>query len=98
MEECFRDQEFSISGILNHCAEEEVQRMITRVIASREFEENNLQYVQESIRLIKRNSLERQRDRLMLKIRDFKIVTPDDQNTLTKFLSEKMEIDKKLQE
>ena len=98
LEECFRDQEFSISGILNHCAEEEVQRMITRVIASREFEENNLQYVQESIRLIKRNSLERQRDRLMLKIRDFKIVTPDDQNTLTKFLSEKMEIDKKLQE
>lgn len=98
LEECYREQEYSISGILNHCAEEEVQRMITKVIASREFEENNLQYVHESIRAIKRNSLERQRDRLMLQIRDFRVVTPDDQNTLTQFLAEKMDIDKKLQE
>ena len=72
--------------------------MITKVIASREFEENNLQYVRESIHAIKRNSLERQRDRLMLQIRDFRVVTPDDQNTLTQFLAEKMDIDKKLQE
>lgn len=98
LEECYREQEFSVSGILNHCAEEEVQRMITKVIASREFEENNLQYVRESIRAIKRNSLERQRDRLMMQIRDFRIVTPDDQNTLNQFLAEKMDIDKKLQE
>lgn len=98
LEECYREQDYSISGILNHCAEEEVQRMITKVIASREFEENNLQYVRESIRAIKRNSLERQRDRLMLQIRDFRVVTPDDQNTLTQFLAEKMDIDKKLQE
>lgn len=97
LEECFREQDISITGILNRC-NEEVQRMITRVIASREFEENNLQYVQESIRLIKRNSLERQKAKLMEQITKFKVVTPDDLNTLNQFLTEKMEIDKKLQE
>ncbi|MBR5934415.1 MAG: DNA primase [Treponema sp.] len=98
LEECHREEDISIQAILNHCQEEEVQRMITRVIASREFEENNLKYVKESIALIRRNSLERQRDKLMNKIRQFKPVTADDQNTLAQFLTEKMEIDKKLQE
>ncbi|WP_407436647.1 DNA primase [Treponema sp.] len=98
LEDCHREENISIQAILSHCPEEEVQRMITKVIASREFEENNLKYVKESIALIKRNSLERQREKLMIKIRQFKPVTPDDQKTLSQFLTEKMEIDKKLQE
>ncbi|MCR5612958.1 DNA primase [Treponema sp.] len=98
LEECNRDEELSIPCILSRCNEDEVQRMITKVIASREFEENNLQYVKESIHMIKRNSLSRQSERLMNKIRQFRPVTPDDQKTLAQFLTEKMEIDKKLQE
>lgn len=98
LEECKEAQEFSIPGILNHCPEEEVQRMITKVIASREFEENNEKYIQESIKMIKHNSLERQRERLMSQIRQFRPVTPDDQKTLALLVTQKMEIDKKLQE
>lgn len=98
LEECQREEDISIPAILNHCPEEEVQRMIARVISSREFEENNLAYVKESIAMIKRNSLERQREKLMNKIRQFKPITQDDQNTLAQFLKEKMEIDRKLQE
>lgn len=98
LEECHREEDISIPAILNHCPEEEVQRMIAKVISSREFEENNLTYVKESIAMIKRNSLERQREKLMNKIRQFKPITQDDQNTLAGFLKEKMEIDRKLQE
>lgn len=100
LEECHREEDISIPAILNHCPEEEVQRMIAKVISSREFEfeKENLTYVKESIAMIKRNSLERQREKLMNKIRQFKPITPDDQNTLAQFLKEKMEIDRKLQE
>lgn len=97
LEECHKEDDISISNILNHCPEE-VQKMITRVVSSKEFEENIVRYVQDCIDLIKRNSLERQRDKLMNKIRLFKPVTQDDQNTLMNFLAEKMEIDRKLQE
>lgn len=97
LEECHKEDDISISNILNHCPEE-VQKMITRVVSSKEFEENIVRYVQDCIDLIKRNSLERQRDKLMNKIRLFKPVTQDDQNTLMSFLAEKMEIDRKLQE
>lgn len=100
LEECHREEDISIPAILNHCPEEEVQRMIAKVISSREFEfeKENLTYVKESIAMIKRNSLERQREKLMNKIRQFKPITQDDQNTLAQFLKEKMEIDRKLQE
>lgn len=98
LEECHREEDISIPAVLKHCQEEEVQRMIARVISSREFEENNLTYVKESIAMIKRNSLERQRDKLMNKIRQFKPITQDDQNTLDEFLKQKMELDRKLQE
>jgi DNA primase len=47
--------------------------------------------------LIKRNSLERQREKLMNRIRQFIPATAEDKKTLQDLLAEKMDIDKKLQ-
>lgn len=97
LEGCQKEEDLSISNILNKCPDE-VQKMITKVISSKEFEENNVRYVQESINLIKKNGLEKKREKILQKIKNFRPITPDDHETLKGYLSEKMEIDKQLQE
>ncbi|MCQ2610116.1 MAG: DNA primase [Treponema sp.] len=96
LEECFAAQEFTIQSVLEHCQQEEVRAMITKVIMTREFGENASEYVQDSIAMIKRNSLERRREKLMERIRTFLPITPDDQKTLEGMIQQKMEIDQQL--
>jgi DNA primase len=98
LEDCFREQTVSVSSILNHCEDEEMQRMITRVISSGEFSQNGSRVVQDSIQLIKRNSLERKRDELMNRIRLFNPVTPSDLQQLNELLEEKMNLDSRLKQ
>jgi DNA primase len=98
LEDCFREQTVSVSSILNHCEDEEMQRMITRVISSGEFLQNGSRVVQDSIQLIKRNSLERKRDELMNRIRLFNPVTPSDLQQLNELLEEKMNLDSRLKQ
>lgn len=97
--DCEKEGNISIPAILNRCPDEEVQRMITKVITSKEFSgDNNKNYFRESIKMIKHNSLERKRKELMNNIHKFKPVTPDDQKTLALLITQKMEIDKLLQD
>lgn len=98
LEDCFREQTVSVSSILNHCGDEEMERMITRVISSGEFSQNSSRVVQDSIQLIKRNTLERRRDELMNRIRLFNPVTPSDQQQLNELLAEKMNLDSRLKQ
>lgn len=97
LEECYSQNDVSFNSILNRCKRDEIQRMILRVNESNEFSENTLQAVQDSISKIKRNRLERQRENLMNKIRQFNPITSDDQKQLQAFITEKMNLDKKLQ-
>jgi DNA primase len=98
LEDCFREQSVSVSSILNHCGDEEIERMITRVISSGEFSQNSSRIVQDSIQLIKRNTLERKRDQVMNRIRLFNPVTPSDQQQLNELLAEKMNLDSRLKQ
>ncbi len=98
LEDCFREQTVSVSSILNHCGDEEMERMITRVISSGEFSQNSSRVVHDSIQLIKRNTLERRRDELMNRIRLFNPVTPSDQQQLNELLAEKMDLDSRLKQ
>lgn len=97
LEDCFRSDSLTFNSILQRCGKEEIQRMIIKVNASGEFDSNTLQSVQDGIKLIKRNSLEKQRERLMNKIRQLTPITSDDQIQLQEYIKEKMELDKKLQ-
>ena len=70
--------------------------MITRTVASGEFSQNTSQMVADGIWLIKRNSLEKQRDSLLNKIRALNPSTQEDMALLNQLLAEKMDIDTKL--
>ena len=96
LEECYQDGSLSLTGVLNHCKDERLSNLVTSVISTGEFNDDNADSVQDSIKLLKRRSLERQREKLMQRIRSFNVVTADDQNQLTALLTEKMELDKKL--
>ena len=85
-----------------------VQQMVTAVTASGEFskEENQSEaefketldrIVWDSIKLIKRNALERQRKKLNERLRDFTPTTPDDENYLQTLISEISQLDKQIQ-
>ncbi|MBR4463568.1 MAG: DNA primase [Treponema sp.] len=96
LEECYREGDVSFSTILSHCEDENVQQMITRTVASGEFSQNTSQMVADGIWLIKRNSLEKQRDSLLNKIRALNPSTQEDMALLNQLLAEKMDIDTKL--
>ena len=98
LEDCFRENTVSISGILNRCDDEELGRMITRVISSGEFSRNGKRIVEDGIKLIKRNALERKRSALMSRIRLFNPATESDREQLKSLLAEKMKLDSELKQ
>jgi DNA primase len=96
LEECYRSGDLSASSILSHCNDENIQQMIAESAASGEFSKNTERSVHDSIKLMKRNSIEKKREVLMNRIRLFHPVTPEDKAQLSELISEKMDIDQKL--
>lgn len=96
LEECFRADDLTFVSVLNHCNDKELQQLITKVIEAKEFSKNENQIVQDGIRLIKRKKLEKQREKLMNRIRQLKPATVQEQQLMQELLAEKMNIDRKL--
>lgn len=96
LEECFSENSLSLNSILNHCNDERLVNLITDVVTNGEFADYTEKAVQDSIRLIKKRSLERQRDKVLELIKTFNPLTEDDKEYMKKLLAEKMEIDLKL--
>lgn len=93
LEECYREDTVSHSNVLAKCTEENLKNIVARAVTSGEYSENPERAIEDAIKLIKRNSLERKRRHLMNKIRQFSVITPDDQKQLDELISEKMNID-----
>ena len=98
LEECFKENSLTIPGILSHCTDGQMSNLITSVISMGEFKERNDIAVRDSINLIKRKSLEKYRSKLLERIKNFNAITVDDQITLQKLLSEKIELDNRLKQ
>ena len=96
LEECFKDNSLSLTGVLNRCEDGRLADLITSVVSLGEYRDNTGNAVQDSIRMIKRRSLERRRNVLMERLRHLSPVTADDKEQLREILREKMEIDRKL--
>ena len=98
LEECYRAEgSVSFSTILSHCTSENIQQMITRAVASGEFSEHTEKMVADSIALIKRNSLKKQRESIIAAIALLQhATTPDDVSRLHELLAQKVDIDTKL--
>lgn len=93
LEECYREDAISHGNVLAKCSDENLKNIVAKAVASGEYSENPERAIEDAIKLIKRNSLEKKRRHLMNKIRQFSVITPDDQKQLDELISEKMNID-----
>ena len=93
LEECFREDAISYDNVLAKCENDNMKSLIVQSVTSGEYSGNPQQVIEDSIKLIRRNSLERKKSRLMNKIRQFTVETLADQRQLDELLAEKMDID-----
>jgi len=96
MEECLRSGSFSVSSILNRCGDDSLRSLIIQ--SANEFSSEYVEKsVTDSIRLLKKNSLEQKRSVLVGRIRELERSSiSEDKDSLKKLLSEKMELDKQI--
>lgn len=98
LEECYREDSVTLDNIIRHCNNDSLQRLITKAVTTDEFTVNTEQTINDSIRLIRKNSLGRKKERLMNEIRQLSLqqVTLEIQQKLDALVSEKMNIDTEL--
>ena len=95
MDECSKNETFSVSNILNRCESEELKRLIIQSMD--EYSSNVGKAVSDSILLIKRNVLERKGQVILQEMRRLeKSPVPEDRENVTKLLQQKMDIDKQI--
>lgn len=99
LEECYREDSVTLDNIIRHCNNDGMQRLITKAVTTDEFTVNSEQTVKDSIRLIRKNSLGRKKERLMNEIRQMSLqqMTLEVQQKLEALVTEKMSIDSELQ-
>jgi len=98
LEVCFNDQHLTINDILNHCDDEQLMQLITGSISSGVYKSGQVSViVEDTVKYLMKNRLFTQRDKLLQRIKNYKVVTEDDQKQLNALLTEKLELDKKVQ-
>ena len=98
LEACFNENSFSISAILSKCNNAELVNLITEVLSSGVYQSGNVDAViKDTIRLVKKNKLDDQRNKILQRIRNYTVITEDDKQELNKLLAEKFELDKQVQ-
>ena len=98
LEVCFNGQNFTINDILSQCDDEQLIQLITGSISSGVYKSEQASViVEDTINYIKKNRLYTQRDKLLQRIRQYHVVTPDDQKQLNALLAQKLELDKQVQ-
>ncbi|MCR4947927.1 MAG: DNA primase [Treponema sp.] len=98
LEECFVEKIFTIRDILNRCDDENLVQLITGSISDGVYQSEKVSaVVSDTVNYIKRNKLDAQRNRLLQRIREYTVVTQEDQNQLNALLAEKLELDKQVQ-
>lgn len=97
LEECSRSENFSVSSILNHCQEPELQEMIIKSMQNDSANKDLI--VDESIKMLKCNVLKKQNNELQIQIcRLERSPLSEDKNQLMELISRKMEISSRLEE
>lgn len=98
LEECFNGNSLSISAILEKCNDDALVNLITEALSSGVYQSDKVSTViQDTIKLIKKNKLDDQRNKLLQRIRNYTVVTEDDRQQLNALLIQKLELDKQVQ-
>ena len=98
LEECFVEKIFTIRDILGRCDDEKLIQLITGALSDGVYKSENVStVVDDTVSYIKRNKLDAQRNKLLQRIKEYTVVTQEDQNQLNALLAEKFELDKQVQ-
>ena len=98
LEECFAEKIFTIKDILSRCDDENLIQLITGSISDGVYQSEKVSViVDDTVNYIKRNKLDAQRNKLLQRIKEYTVVTQEDQNQLNALLAEKFELDKQVQ-
>ena len=107
LEECVRYGETGLKELLDRIPHPELKKLINEKIASEEFSMNSEKLVTDGIRLFRRKRLERERNGIIVKIREIKNLNKIDEkdggqnaeeyrNEIRELLADKMKIDSEL--
>lgn len=96
LEECLKKDSLTLSAILSRCDDSRLSNMITASLSGGEYSKNTELTIQDAIKRIKKRSLEKQRDKIMERIKEFNSATVTDNAELTGLISEKVNLDKKI--
>jgi len=96
LEECYRTDSASYDSLLSRCPDDSMRTLITETVINGEFAENAQKTIEDSIALIRRNVLEKQKGRLVARMSLFRGTTEDDTRTVTEMMAESKRIDEEL--
>ena len=97
-EDCYQKGALSIPDIIESCNGTGYAKYITDALSSNVYQKKNCSaYIQDTIKFVKKNKIDEQREALIKRIRDFVIVTDDDKIQMNNLLTQKMELDKQAQ-
>jgi len=95
LEECFRNDEFSMERLLPRIEDESIRNLLMEKASSEEFAVNQKEYIEKSIRRIKELSLKRKQDEIDGKLREYDRQKTD-YGVLRDLQLEKMYVDEEL--
>lgn len=98
LEDCFQADSYSIPDILGQMENNALAQLITDEISSGVYQNTDtMTVINDTIKFVKKNIIDEQRNKLLERIRNFTVVTQDDQTQLNTLLTEKMELDRQMQ-
>lgn len=94
LEECYQNKTFSEADILTACEGTGLAQLITQIISTGVYQKENVRTViEDTIKLINKNKIDKRRSDLVKRIREFVVVTPEDEVERNNMILEKMNLD-----
>lgn len=98
LDDCYTNGTFSIPDIITNCNDEQLAIQITNDISSGVYQKEKVSIIiQDTIKYVKKNKIDEQRNNLLKRIRDYTVITEEDQKQLNKLIEEKMQLDTQVQ-
>lgn len=96
LEECYRNGTMSHESILANCRDEQLRSLITETIVGGEFAVNARKILEDAIIHIRRNALEKKRNRILAGMNSISTGSVEDMLAITEMMAEKKSIDEEL--
>jgi len=96
LEECYRSGDLSISAVTDRLSNESLRNFILQRVSDGAYTVNPERLVMDGVSLLRERALERRKDRVLARIRDFDIKRDGDELSLDDLLYEKMHLDSEL--